>query len=409
MARRAVSRPAGRGRSPSGAPLRVLVVDHTAELGGAELALVRLCQELVTTAADLEVRALLLSDGPLAVRLEAVGVPVETMAAERDVVTTPRDGLARGGLVRRARGVLRTQVALRRALRRSDADVVHTTSLKAHLLASLPALVTGRRLVWYAHDRVAPDYLPRPVVLLVRAVGRLPHVVIANSRATAATLGRAAVVAHPGLDPAQGLDPGRPVPARSGPPVVGLVGRVSPTKGQLELVRAAPRVLAHRPEVRFRVVGGPTFGAEEHLALVQREAARLGVAGHLEWAGTVPDTRAELDAMAVCVHASPVPEPFGQVVVEALARGVPVVATDAGGVPEILGRGPGALGALVPPGDVTALADAILAVLDDLPAATHRADRARAEVAARFGVAGTARVVSGAWRVAARPGRRRRP
>lgn len=404
-----MSDPARPQAGPSRPRTRVLVIGHTAELGGAELALVRLCREMVGAADDIGLRALLLSHGPLVDRLEAVGVPVDVLPAARDVVTVSRYGLSRGGLLQRARGIVRTQVALWRLLRRSEVDVVHTTSLKAHLLASVPAVAAGHRLVWYAHDRVARDYLPRPVVLLVRAFGRLPRAAIANSHATAATLGRAAVVAYPGLDAEQVLDPGLPVPPRTGPPVVGIVGRVSPTKGQLELVRAVPRILRHRPDARFRVVGGALFGAEDYQATVRAEAERLGVAPHVEWAGAVPDTRAELDRMAVCVHASPVPEPFGQVVVEALARGVPVVATDAGGVPEILGRGPDALGALVPPGDVEALADAVLAVLEDLPAATLRADRARAGVAARFGVAVTAEIVSAVWRGAARPGRRRRP
>ena len=70
-----------------------------------------------------------------------------------------------------------------------------------------------------------------------------------------------------------------------------------------------------------------------------------------------PDPVAELDAMTVAVHASPVPEPYGQVVAEAMARGVPVVATDAGGVPEIVTGGPAPVGWLVPPGDVDALAE----------------------------------------------------
>src|SRR5699024_1520307 len=122
---------------------------------------------------------------------------------------------------------------------------------------------------------------------------------------------------YPGLDAEQVLDPALPVPRRTGPPVVGIIGRVSPTKGQLELVRAAPRILRHRPDVRLREVGGPLFGAEDYQARVRAEAERLGVAPHVEWVGAVLDTRAELDTMMVCVHASPVPEPFGQVVVEA--------------------------------------------------------------------------------------------
>ncbi|TGJ94393.1 glycosyltransferase family 1 protein, partial [Actinotalea fermentans ATCC 43279 = JCM 9966 = DSM 3133] len=82
------------------------------------------------------------------------------------------------------------------------------------------------------------------------------------------------------------------------------------------------------------------------------------------------------DGCDVCVHASPVPEPFGQVVVEAMVREVPVVATRAGGVVEILAGtsgDPAPLGELVEPGDVESLARGISAVLADPEAAAGRA------------------------------------
>jgi glycosyltransferase involved in cell wall biosynthesis len=110
------------------------------------------------------------------------------------------------------------------------------------------------------------------------------------------------------------------------------------------------------------------------------------------------------------VHASPVPEPFGQVVVEAMVRGVPVVATAAGGVPEILDPdgavtdvpAPGTvhesdLGLLVAPGDVAGLAAAVVAVLDDPVAAGRRADRAHLSATTRFSVASTAGTLSDVW------------
>jgi glycosyltransferase involved in cell wall biosynthesis len=282
-------------------------------------------------------------------------------------------------------------------------------------------------VVCLVHDRVADDYLPRPVVRVLRAAARrLPRAVVANSAATAATLpgARGLVVAYPGFAPGQALD--APTSRAEPPsPVVLLLGRVSPTKGQLELVRAAARVLPAHPQVRFRLVGAPLFGAAGYAAAVDREIQRLGLVGRVVRVPAVDDPAAELDAATVLVHASPVPEPFGQVVVEAVVRGVPVVATAAGGVPEILdpdasaaasavdgagdprtgARGAGVrttpLGLLVPPGDVDALAAAVAAVLADPAAARERAAAAHADALRRFPVAVSADVVTAAWERAA--------
>ncbi len=392
---------------PPADPLRVLVVGHTAELGGAELALVRLCAALDE---GLDVRVVLLADGPLVDRLAGVGIPVTVLPADPDLVTASRGSVVGVSWrqVRRLRATVRAVAALREAIRTTRPDVVHTTTLKAHVLGLAAARLSGVPVVWQLHDRIAPDYLPVPVVGALRRLARRgPQAVLANSMATATTLPgvRDLTVAYPGFAPEQAL--AEPPQHPPGPAVVGLVGRLSPTKGQLELVRAAPDVLARHPDTLFRCIGAPAFGAEDYARVVDAEAGRLGVADRVELAGFVADPAAALDALTVCVHASPVPEPFGQVVVEAMVRGVPVVATDAGGVAEILRDGDGQLGRLVPPGDPEALAAAIVAVLDDVPAARAVARRAHTSALERFDVATTALTVSAVWRRTA--GRRRVP
>lgn len=394
-------------------PLRVLVLDHSAALGGGEIALLRLCGAL---GPDVDVRVLLFADGPLVGRLADAGVAVEVLPLARSVQGLGRQAAGRASARRvlDAFQVLRFTVRLARRTRALRPDVVHTTSLKADLLGVLPARVARRPLVWYVHDRIAPDYLPGSLVRLVRACSRAADVVLVNSRATAATLPVPTTVAYPGLpDDLLREEPGDDGAGRARAadvgPTVTLVGRTSPTKGQRELVRAAPEILRRHPGARFRLVGAPLFGEEAYAEDVRAEAETLGVADRVTWVGFVADPTPELDRADVVVHASPVAEPFGQVVLEAMARGVPVVATRAGGVPEILEPDAGpALGVLVAPGDPAALARGVLEVLDDPGAAAARAALARDDVRTRFTAAGTARVVTDAWRRAAR-GRRPAP
>ncbi|MFD4994014.1 glycosyltransferase [Cellulosimicrobium cellulans] len=387
---------------PGGPPLRVLVLDHTAELGGAELALVRTCAALRP---DVDVRVLLFADGPLRAHLEDLGVRVEVVPLSPSVATADRESAGRLSAAT-VTGALRMIPFLWRLARRVRVlrpDVVHTTSLKADLLGIVPATLSRRPLVWHVHDRIAPDYLPGPLVRVVRGLARrVPAAVVANSRATAATLPVTTAVAYPGFAPAQAAGAEGALAARPDvpDPVVVMVGRISPTKGQLEAVRALRTVVDAAPTARLRVVGEPAFGAEDYAAQVRAEVTRLGLDDHVDLLGFVPDPRAELDRAAVCVHASPVPEPFGQVVVEAMVRGVPVVATRAGGVEEILDdpeAGTPSLGLLVPPGDADALAAAVLDVLLDPVAARERALRARTAALRRFPVERTARVLTDVW------------
>lgn len=393
-------------RARSDDRLRVVVLDHTADLGGGELALARLCEAL--DPAEVQVRVIVFADGPLVGRLRAGGTAVEVVGLGEGVRARSRDALGAWSSVRSAWSAVPFVWRLARRLRALRPDVVHTQSLKADLLGSVAAAAARVPVVWHVHDRIADDYLPARVAGAFRwLAARVPRAVVANSEATAATLPPGAVVAYPGFAPDQVRPGGARLRACPEPPVVGLVGRISPTKGQLELVRAAPAVLAAHPGTRFRLVGAPLFGGEEYADAVAAEVDRLGLGDAVETVGHVDDVAAVLDGLSVLVHASPVPEPFGQVVVEAMVRGVPVVATDAGGVPEILRGEDGPLGVLVPPGDSGALATAVVDVLDDPAASRARAVAAYDAALVRFPVARTAATVTATWRtVAARRGAR---
>lgn len=391
--------------------MRVVVLDHTADLGGAELALLRLCGAI--DGSEFDVRVVLFSDGILRHRLEAAGVPVVIEPVDPDVSGLDRFAAGRFSWsnVKRAVRTVPFVWRLARRVRDLDPDVIQSNTLKSSLIGLVVAALARRPLVWYLHDRISGDYLPAALVRIVRVAARLPRVVLANSQAAAMTVApRRCVLAHPGYAPEQALGrfEDRAAPSEV---AVGLVGRISPTKGQLEFVRAAQRVLEKHPKVRFRVIGSPMFGAEEYADRVNAEVRTAGIENAVEFTGFVDDPLAEVDRLTVVVHASPVPEPFGQVIVEAMIRGVPVIATRAGGVIEIVcpqmdPDDPGAspLGLMVEPGDVDALASAIDDVIGDPLAARARAEAAYASACVRFSATTTAAVVTDVWRsLAPRP------
>ncbi|QGF23871.1 glycosyltransferase [Raineyella fluvialis] len=381
------------------------MLDHTGAMGGAELALIRLLDHLdpaITT------HTVLFSEGPFAERLEESGHSVEVLPLNPRLAGAGRveAGATPLTAARNALRVLPYAVRLGLRLRRLAPDLIHSTSLKADLIAIPAALIARRPLVWHIHDRISPDYLPGPMVRLMRTLARwAPTRVIVNSAGTAATLPKVPriAVAYPGYSADQ-LGPSpleRRAPAT---PVVGILGRVSPTKGQIEFVRAAALVRRDHPDTRFRIIGAPLFGEDTYEQQVRAEVAALGLEDAVEFTGFVADPSDELDQLTVCVHASGQPEPFGQVIVEAMARGIPVVATHGGGVTEIVRPAPDSepLGWLVPPGDPSALADAVAEALEHPEVAARRALAAWLSVQERFPISRTAAVVSEVWRSAAR-------
>ncbi|GGB38131.1 glycosyl transferase [Flexivirga endophytica] len=394
------------GRRP-----RVLLVNHTARLGGNELGVARLIPLL---ADEFDVQALLFEDGDLGRVLREQGVEVHVRPMRSDIVRIDRHSAA--GMRAAARvGPATASYAARLLpwLRNQHVDLLWANTFKAMAIATPAAKLLRIPALWHLHDRVAAEYLPRRIVGPMRAAFRhVPAAVVANSRATADTAGcgSAPTVVYPGLVPEK-------IRVRSelpdGPPVIGMIGRISPTKGQLVLIRALPDVLRRHPTARVRIVGGALFGEKSYEAEARAEAERLGVDHAITWVGHQPDTRAELDLLTVAVHAATVPEPFGQVITEAMARCVPIVATRGGGATEIVEPSPDSRrGQLVEPGGVAELRDALLRVLRDPMAAQRLATRVQPEVVDTYSIARSAESMRLVWRAiscSARPPRICRP
>lgn len=156
-------------------------------------------------------------------------------------------------------------------------------------------------------------------------------------------------------------------------PTVGYVGRISPEKGIDVAVRALARLREEGLDVRLHIAGG---GPGDHRRELQAQAAELGIGAYVSFLG--PLDVEGLQRFYAGLHALVVPsvweEPAGLVLVEGALAGVPLVASRVGGIPEIVRDPEEAL--LCPPGDATALAEALRRTLTETEATAARAARA---------------------------------
>ncbi len=394
-------------------PVRVLLFDHTAELGGGEIALAELVRRFDRSRVDPVV--LLGSHGPLEGLLEGQ-VPVHLMLLDESVVHARKDslGLASAGNLGAVRSSLSYIRRLARFMEKERIEVLHTNSLKASILGGIAGRLSGVQVVWHIRDRIAADYLPSKVVLLMRQMAKvIPHFVIGNSLATLATLDlprtpTAAIASGVDLgkffspeDFSPGEQGGLAIRAQEAAPVIGLVGRICPWKGQHVFIEAAALVHARYPEARFQIIGAALFKEHAYDLELHRLTEASGLTEVLEFTGFQSEVAPLIRGLDVLVHASTVAEPFGQVVVQGMACAKPVVATNGGGVRETMVDG--VTGLLVPMGDAPAMAEAICALLADPAAARAMGERGRERVMEHFTIEQSARKVTEVYeRVAGR-------
>lgn len=335
--------------------MRLVILNRSLNYGGAERQLVALARGLHRRGHRVVV-AVFYAGGPLESDLHEAGVPVEILdkRGRWDVV----------GFLLRLGGFLR----------RERPDVLHGALPLPNVLAVLLRPLFGGKVVWAVAgadlDPTRYDWLFRVVDRTERRLSRFADLIVSNSEAgrdDAVADGfpaeRVAVIPN-GID----TDRFRPDPAArrrvraelgvaEGEALVGVVGRLDPQKDHPTFLRAAARLAAEREAARFVCVGtGPDGYAAELRAL----ADDLGVTPRLTWAGARADMPAVFNALDVAVLPSAYGEGIANVLGEAMACGVPCVATDVGDSAWVVGDP----GAVVPPRDPDALAAGIGRVLD---------------------------------------------
>jgi glycosyltransferase involved in cell wall biosynthesis len=340
--------------------MRILQICSAREIGGGEIHLADLANGLVQRGHD--VFAALCPESPVRSLLSAL--PPE------NIIELPiRNSLN-----------LATAIKLSQFVRTKDIEIVHAHVARDYPLAALAKGRSSAHLVLTRHVLFALNRIHK---LTLRRTSR----VIAVSRAVAESLfsqsvfdAEKVVTIHNGID----LTKFASVEARQASSQkfrVGTAGHIAPIKGQEDFVRAAALVIQSRPDVEFVIAGEDKSHSRENRIALEKLIRELGLDQNVSligWVDDMPEFLATLDLFVSSARS----EPFGLAIVEAMAAGVPVVATASEGAREIIDDNRS--GRMVAIGDIAALARAIAELLEDKTERHRLAQNAKIVAHERF-------------------------
>ena len=368
---------------------RILFLHTTSEVGGSDVSLAHIVERL--DRARFEPLVALPADGPLVPRLERAGARVFVVPRMKKL--TSRKGKAWLGAF--AANYPLGVAALASLIRRERVDIVHTNTIH-NLYGWSAARLTGRAHVWHIREIVWQNAALRAIerALALRFSSR----VVITSDAVGRLFERDGALPANVVKIPNGVDVTRFQPGASdqvrrdfgiaaGAPLIGAAARMDVWKGLDDFIEAAAIVARARPQARFVIAGGPIEGLEAYEQTLKSQARDRGLDGVLHFAGWRygPDAMpAFYQSLDICVLPSREAEPFGLVVLEAMASARPVVATAHGGPLEIVRDGE--TGVLVEPRNHAAMASAIVALVDDPARASAMGRAGRERVTAEYDI-----------------------
>lgn len=333
-------------------PLKVLHIIGGGEFGGAEKHILNLAGAVDPQAVEITVCCLF-------------SAPFVEVAARAGIkaLAIPMRSKADFGVIGKLAGLINS----------GEFDIVHTHGVRANLLGRLAARQAGKKkVITTVHSLLERDYqgiISRYVNNLAeRSTRSLTGHFIAvsqglkNSLVAGGIPAKSITVIHNGIL----LDEVSPSDAAEiaikeklsikDEALVGIVARLHAVKGHRYFIEAARDVLLQRPETRFLIVGdGP------YRPVLEKLTASMGINDKITFTGFVEDVYTIMAALDLLVISS-LWEGFGLTAIEAMTLGVPVVATEVGGLPEVVQHGE--TGLLVPPANAAALAKNMVWMLD---------------------------------------------
>ncbi len=337
---------------------KVLFIDQSSGLGGAELCLLDIAQDYRETSS-----VGLFAEGDFCNALQHLGIPHHLLT---DRPLKIRKDSAWWESLTSSLDILKLVASIVCLSR--DYDLVYANTQKAFVMSAIAAAISRRPLVFHLHDILSTQHFSKTNLKVVITLTNLfCNLVIANSEATKQAFidagGKPDLVHvvyngfHADRYPEQSETRTnlREELGLKDQFVVGCFSRLSPWKGQHILIESLTRL---PDNVTALLVGEALYGEDDYVQQLHQQIAAAGLGDRVKFLGFRSDVPALMQACDVIAHTSTSAEPFGRVIVEAMLSHRPVIATAAGGAVELICDRQ--TGWLVAPGNADALATAIL-------------------------------------------------
>ena len=359
---------------PSRDPVRIAILDHSPELGGAEASILTLCKHLDKS--RFHVTVILPSEGPFSRELVQLGIPVKVVHLPLGLVRLKRGTPFKSFLSILAYFFYIKLFLLRLGfhLKKNHFHLVLTNTVKAHLYGSLVAFFCSLPLVWRFHDILSPDDFSPILIKCIVFFGKVfPQKILAVSNTTKDYLIQRGLkdekieVILNGIDhKAFGIKGDcnafrEEFNLGTKAKVIGCVGRIVPHKGQKFFLLSIPQVIRAYPDIFFLIVGDVFHGEDAYQKDLLKIVKENGLDEIVKFAGFRPDIGDVVKSLDILVFPSVAPEAFPLTLLEAMGLGKPVIASNVGGVSEIVDDGE--TGLLVEPGRPDQIAEKILYLL----------------------------------------------
>lgn len=333
--------------------INILYLHSSAELYGSDRSLLNTVTRLDES--RFSVLVVLPCNGPLVDSLRRRGIETKVI----DYAILRRKNLNLSGMVHYLRTFISSVKSLIDVIDRYDIDIVDVNTAVV-LPGPIAARITHKKCVWHVREIISNRFENAVISILLRC---LADVVIANSKATARSIRvpkNQITTIYNGIDTHSYT---AEYEANKFPVYVGMAGRINRWKGQELFIRAAIDVIKEIPDVKFLIAGSAYAGEEQYEASLRQLIIDNHVEQNIVLLGQVDDMAHFYNQLTVFILPSIEPEPFGLVVVEAMASSIPVIATSHGGPTEIIDDGVD--GCLVDWHDSHEMSKAIIKVLKD--------------------------------------------